>query len=490
MDHVGILRWHSPKTENEMRLWEKQLQRGGNFKMTMSTKVCSNHFSAGYCSNTCRVPTLYLKGYDNLEGRPLPAKYNVSSSPVPTKPKRRRLVVRSGFESEISFPEQTPFVQDHDYDNFTYDTCARSVKCDHTSCKSCLKKQMRIGILEKLLQEKEQQISNLKKHILDLEKKCKSSGQFTIDDVKENNKFIHMYTGLQNFSIFQWLFKRLEHKIKCLTYYNTDQSSQISKANISKTSKNRGRKRKLSLENEFFLTLCRIRSGLTEEDLGFRFGISQGTVSQILSTWITFLGKEMKCFIHWPSREKNNKVYPKCFRKFPDVIGIIDCTESGIEKPSLAKAQAQTYSTYKSKNTWKKLLSVTPGGTVPFVSKCYGGCASDRYITETCGILENLNDGDNLMADKGFNISDLLMGKGSKLIIPPFLKDKTRFSKRNCKKTSDIAKARIHVERAIARIKDFRILSGAIPITLKDLLDDIFIICCAITNLAPPLVPL
>ena len=235
MDHVGILRWHSPKTENDMRLWEKQLQRGGNFKMTMSTKVYSNHFSAGYCSNTCRVPTLYLKGYDSKhkEGRPLPAKYNVSSSPGPTKPKRRRLVVRSGFESEISFPEQTPFVQDHDYDNFTYDTCARSVKCDHTSCKSWVKKQMRIGILEKLLQEKEQQISNLKKHILDLEKKCKSSGQFTIDDVKDNNKFIHMYTGLQNFSIFQWLFKRLEHKAKCLTYYNTDQSSQISKANIS-----------------------------------------------------------------------------------------------------------------------------------------------------------------------------------------------------------------------------------------------------------------
>ena len=198
----------------------------------------------------------------------------------------------------------------------------------------------------------------------------------------------------------------------------------------------------------------------------------------------------MKNFIHWPFRDKSNKVYPKFFRKFPNVIGIIDCTEGGIEKPSLAKAQAQTYSTYKSKNTWKKLLSVTPGGTVSFVSKCYGGCASDRYITETCGILENLNDGDNLMADKGFNISDILVGKGSKLIIPPFLKDKKRYSKCNCKKTSEIAKARIHVETAIARIKDFRILSGAIPITLKDLLDDIFIICCAITNLAPPLVPL
>ena len=125
-----------------------------------------------------------------------------------------------------------------------------------------------------------------------------------------------------------------------------------------------------------------------------------------------------------------------------------------------------------------------------FISKCYGGCASDRFITEDCLILHKLQYVDSLMADKGFNISDLLISKRSQLIIPPFLREKQRFSKNNCKKTLDIAKARIHVERAIAWIKDFRILNGAFPKTMKDLLDDIYLICAAITNLAPPLVPL
>ena len=125
-----------------------------------------------------------------------------------------------------------------------------------------------------------------------------------------------------------------------------------------------------------------------------------------------------------------------------------------------------------------------------FISKCYGGCVSDRFITEDCHILHKLHYVDSLMADKGFNISDLLISKRSQLIIPPFLREKQRFSKNNCKKTLDIAKARIHVERAIAWIKDFRILNGAFPITMKDLLDDIYLICAAITNLAPPLVPL
>ena len=141
------------------------------------------------------------------------------------------------------------------------------------------------------------------------------------------------------------------------------------------------------------------------------------------------------------------------------------------------------------RNTWKKLICITPAGTISFISKCYGGCASDRFITEDCHILDKLQYGDNLMADKGFNIN-LLISKGSKLIIPPFLREKQRFSKKNCKKTSDIPKARMHAQRAIARIKDFRILNGTSSITMKDLLDDICLISPAITNLAPPLVPL
>ena len=100
------------------------------------------------------------------------------------------------------------------------------------------------------------------------------------------------------------------------------------------------------------------------------------------------------------------------------LVYIIDCTEGILEKPSCAKAQSQTYSAYKSRNTWSKLLCITPATTISFISKSYGGAASDRFITETCGIVEKLQFGDNLMADKEFNISDLLVSKGSRLIIP------------------------------------------------------------------------
>ena len=46
-----------------------------------------------------------------------------------------------------------------------------------------------------------------------------------------------------------------------------------------------GRPRKLSLEQEFLLTLMKLRLNLLNDDLAFRFQISSGKVSQIFITW-------------------------------------------------------------------------------------------------------------------------------------------------------------------------------------------------------------
>ena len=93
---------------------------------------------------------------------------------------------------------------------------------------------------------------------------------------------------------------------------------------------------------------------------------------------VTILGKSLYIIDMWPLREENKNAFPKCFQNFPNTVGIIDCTEGAIEKTSLAKAQAQIYSNYKSKNTWKVLICVTSYGTVSFVFIC--GCASEQYI--------------------------------------------------------------------------------------------------------------
>ena len=178
-----------------------------------------------------------------------------------------------------------------------------------------------------------------------------------------------------------------------------------------------------SIEDLHLLTLIRLKTGTPKFDLSFRFKISQSLVSRILSTWIPFLARELDSLIYWPLREDVQRYYPKCFKRYEN-IGMIHCTEGLIEKPSIAKAQSQTHSTYKSRNTWKKLICITPAGTISFISKSYGGAAYNRHIFETCGLLDKLHYGDNLMADKGFNNSDLLIYRGRKLVILSFLREK------------------------------------------------------------------
>ena len=54
--------------------------------------------------------------------------------------------------------------------------------------------------------------------------------------------------------------------------------------------------------------------------------------------------------------------------------------------------------------------------------------------------------------------------------------------------TRRIASVRIHVERAIARIKSFRILKTVLPISMAPDLNKIWVICCYLINFLPPIV--
>ena len=70
------------------------------------------------------------------------------------------------------------------------------------------------------------------------------------------------------------------------------------------------------------------------------------------------------------------------------------------------------------------------------------------------------------MADKGFDIEELLADKVT-LNIPPFLgKKRKQFSVSEVEETRKIALLRIHVKSAIGRLKKFHILEGDLPITL------------------------
>jgi len=87
--------------------WQRQL----NKQITMSIKVCSNHFTSGYCSDVCRVPTLYLNGYDKDEYQLL---FGGENFAVPRKMARIE-EDESGDDDSDSSEVITPCLQDHDY---------------------------------------------------------------------------------------------------------------------------------------------------------------------------------------------------------------------------------------------------------------------------------------------------------------------------------------------------------------------------------------
>ena len=54
-----------------------------------------------------------------------------------------------------------------------------------------------------------------------------------------------------------------------------------------------------------------------------------------------------------------------------------------------------------------------------------------------CGILGLLEDGDGVMADKGFTIEDLLSPLNCSLNIPTFLREKVQFTKEDVEMTQE-----------------------------------------------------
>ena len=95
---------------------------------------------------------------------------------------------------------------------------------------------------------------------------------------------------------------------------------------------------------------------------------------------------------------------------------------------------------------------------------------------------------DKVVVDRGFTIEELVMQKGGKLVIPPFLGKKERFSKEETVQTKLIARARIHIERFNERIKNFKIISGVVPLNLVPLLSQIVFVLCCLVNFQEPLV--
>lgn len=103
-----------------------------------------------------------------------------------------------------------------------------------------------------------------------------------------------------------------------------------------------------------------------------------------------------------------------------------------------------------------------------FVSYLYPGCISDKELTKQSGILELLEKGDSVMADRGFDIKEYLDLLGVELNMPPFMKKNKQLDESELVKTRWIATLRIHVERAMEQLKNFHIFDRPLTSSFRD----------------------
>ena len=316
-------------------------------------------------------------------------------------------------------------------------------------------------ILEVELEEANRELKELE-HKVHYKRK-----RYTVSELEGN--VIRMETGLPTREVFDIVVKHALRFKDSINYFAGWKVESI------------------SFEDQIFITLMKMRQNYTNLHLAQLFHCSVATISNIIITFIHVLHEILfdDLMMSIPSREKNKLSSPSSFRQFESCRIVIDCTDIEVAAPGLMSQQNATYSSYRGMNSFKVIVGVAPNGVITFVSRLYPGSISDKAVVQHSKFLNHLVAGDMILADKGFLIQDIVP-HGVHVNIPPFLNNGT-FTESEAKATKAIAKARIHVERANARLKDFRILNF-IPSFLRCYADILFQLCAALVNLQFPLI--
>ena len=183
---------------------------------------------------------------------------------------------------------------------------------------------------------------------------------------------------------------------------------------------------------------------------------------------------------------------PSAFReKYPTTVGIIDASEVFIETPSDLMLQSTSWSNYKHHNTLKFLVCCTPNGAISYISPAYLGSISDPALTLDCGFLSKLEGlgGMSIMADRGFTVRDCLSKLQVTLNLPPFMEGRGQLPADEVETGRTITSLRIHVERAIGRMKLYSILKGVFPLKMSRIANQIVTVYALLTNFHTALVP-
>lgn len=508
-------------TDTSLRAqWLHAIRRdtGKHFTITDSTKVCSLHFKNEHLKKSLgigrlsyvdgAVPSVFEWKRSSPRKRPPPTPRGNSASIQNKKQNKRKagsartsldMSAVAGPSSESLSIDATDSLNEFSLESNSEAERSETVTTDNQLSYDDLRK--KLAKMDQLLEESrtknaklEAEVEKVRTHAFKISEKCANLEKriFTVDNFTSDED-ITFYTGFPSYDVFMATYNYLNpgqngENIRFWRSVSNDVDPEYYERE-PELGVGPGRPRTLNAKEEFFLVMCRLRQGFPERHLGHLFDISQSTVSRIVISWVNFMYLRFGQLNIWPSRKVVNDNMPQDFKgKYPNTRAIIDCTEIKCQMPSSLLLNSELFSSYKNHTTLKGLIAISPAGHISFISQLYTGSISDREITERSGFLDlSFEANDSVMADKGFTIQDLLP-VGVSLNIPPFLGSSAQMPAEDVVKTQEIASLRIHVERAINKIKNFHIWDGVVPLSLFGIVNQMWTVCAHLCNVQDPII--
>ena len=191
--------------------------------------------------------------------------------------------------------------------------------------------------------------------------------------MKDDDGQFQFYTNFPNYHVFTALVEFL--KTRCdgnLKYWRGGETNMTESGTGAK-----GLARKFTFEEELFLVLVKLKTGNFNEDLARSFDTSVAHISRVFSTWINFLCVELKLLFEMQSSD--NEI-AECYEAYSNLKVVLDCTELYIQRANKLDARKKTFSNYKHHDTVKFLVELSQNLAVNYVSRAWGGRASDKHI--------------------------------------------------------------------------------------------------------------
>jgi len=264
---------------------------------------------------------------------------------------------------------------------------------------------------------------------------------------------------------------------------------------------------------ELIMFLLMMKSGMDNFMVAMLFNVQEPAMASIFFRWLVIVHTFLDIHMSNPQKVNVNMSRPERYRvsRFGKNVRLtIDTFPITVSRPSEPKLNNTFYNYYYGRHVAKILLGIAPIGGVTLCSQAFPGKITDNDITEAAKVADFVEQGDHVSADKGFTCF-LYFSEEGKVLITPLRRDSQRQNKSTVtdptgknrskkKKISQygqaeaiqglsVAKLRSDVERAIARVKDWKVLQRIWPLCRLDLISMTVRVAARMTNFLGPLNP-